>query len=179
MKNLILGFALLFANFYVQSQNTNVQQEVKTTVKTIKDSDGERKIISTKELKEVQDVELKDAESKTLNKEMILGQPQVSSKVKVTVDGVSRYVDADRTGFYNYNGLKYEMVLDKTGYTIMNPDSKKTFAVVREANNNNYIIKSKMKTYFGHFDADGNLILESYDSKTDTVTREKAELVKE
>jgi hypothetical protein len=178
MKKVFLGVLAIVFSGNCFAQNTNVQQEVKTTVTTIKDSDGEKKIISTKELKEVQDVELKDAESRKINKEMTLAPAQITEKVQVTVDGVSRYVDKDRSGYYMYKGEKYQMLLDKVGYTIMNPATKKQLAVLRETSNNGFIVKGKTRISMGHFDSDGNLVIESYDEKTDSIMKEKAELIK-
>ncbi|MBN9283033.1 MULTISPECIES: hypothetical protein [unclassified Flavobacterium] len=178
MKRSILSLIILFFSAGIYAQNTNVQSEVKTTVRTIKDSEGEKKIVKTEELEKVQDVELKDANSKSLNKEMQLGPTQVVSKVKVTVDGVTRYVDVDRSAYYTYKGQKYQVLLDKVGYTIINPDTKKQLAVLRETSNNTYIVKNKNKISIGHFDANGDLIMETYDEKADTVTFEKAEIIR-
>lgn len=178
MKKLILSFALIFANFYVQSQNTNVQQEVKTTVTTIKDSDGERKIIKKEKVNEIQNIELKDAESKALNKEMKDTPVQVISTTEVTMDGVTRTVDVDRSAYYILNGQKYQVAIDKSGYTMTIPDSKK-MALLRKTSNNNYIYINKNKVSVGYFDKDGNLVLETYDEKNDKMTLEKFELLKE
>jgi hypothetical protein len=64
--------------------------------------------------------------------------------------------------------MKYQVVSDKSGYTMIalaerNQQFEKT-------SNNNYIYKAKDKTSYGYFTADGNLILEHYDEATDTVT---------
>jgi hypothetical protein len=50
---------------------------------------------------------------------------------------------------------------------------------LRKTSNNNYIYKAKNKTSFGYFDANGNLVLESYDDKTDKVIIETFIMVKE
>ncbi len=179
MKKSILSLILLAFSACLYAQNTNVQSEVKTTVRTVKDSDGERKIVKTEELDKIQDVELKDANSKSLNKEMKLGPTQVMSKVQVTVDGVTRYVDVDRSAYYTYNGQRYQVMLDKVGYTIMNPDTKKQLGILRETSlTNHYIMKAKNKISTGYFDGNGNLIMETYDPKTDTMIIEKAEIIR-
>ncbi len=178
MKKVFLGVLAIVLSANCFAQNTNVQQEVKTTVTTIKDSDGEKKIIKKENVTEVQDVELKDAESKKINKEMTLGETHVSKNILVTVNGVSRYVDKDRSGYYMYKGEKYQMLLDKVGYTIMNPTTKKQLAILRETSNNGFIVKGKNRISMGHFDNDGNLVIESYDEKTDSIMKEKAELIK-
>jgi hypothetical protein len=57
------------------------------------------------------------------------------------------------------------------------PDNQER-AVLRRTSNNNYIFKNKDKLSVGYFDADGNLVLETYDEKTDTVVLEKFIVVK-
>ena len=69
MKTIILGMIAFLFTLTIQAQNKNVKSEVKTTVTTIKDSKGEKKLIKTQEVKEVQKIELKDADSNELNKE--------------------------------------------------------------------------------------------------------------
>lgn len=159
------------------AQNKNVQQEVKTTVTTIKDSDGERKIIKKEKVNEVQNIELKDAESKTLNKEMKDTPVQVTATTEVTVDGVTRTIDVDRSAYYLLNGQKYQIATDKTGYTMTMPDTKR-LALLRKTSNDSYLYINKNKVSVGYFDKDGNLILETYDDKNDKMTLEKFELVK-
>jgi hypothetical protein len=71
--------------------------------------------------------------------------------------------------YYELEGMKYQVVSDKSGYTMIVPSGEKS-AVLRKTSNNNYIYKAKDKTSYGYFTADGNLILEHYDEATDTVT---------
>ena len=44
MKTIILGMIAFLFTLTIQAQNKNVKSEVKTTVTTIKDSKGEKKI---------------------------------------------------------------------------------------------------------------------------------------
>lgn len=160
--------AFLFA-LNIQAQNSNVKSEVKTTVTTIKDSDGKKEIIKTQDVKEVQDLELKDAESNVLNKELKETPVNVTAVTKVSEDGMTKVVDVDRSAYYNLNGKKYQISNDKGGYTMYYPDGKKS-AILRKTSNNNYIYRTNTNTSFGYFDANGNLKLETYDPKTDQVT---------
>jgi hypothetical protein len=57
------------------------------------------------------------------------------------------------------------------------PNNKKR-ALLRRTSNDNYIYSNKNKIAVAHFDAEGNLILETYDEKTDRIKTEKLELVK-
>lgn len=177
MKTTFLGLLAIVFSANCFAQNTNVQQEVKTTVTTIKDSDGEKKIIKKEKIQEVQDIELKDAESKKINKEMADTPVKVTSATEVTVDGVTRTVDVDRSAYYLLNGQKYQVAVDKSGYSMTIPESKK-MALLRKTSNNNYIYVNKNKVSVGYFDNDGNLVLETYDEKNDKMILEKFELIK-
>ena len=178
MKTITLGMIAFLFTLNIQAQNKNVKSEVKTTVTTIKDSKGEKKLIKTQEVKEIQNIELKDADSNVLNKEMKDTPVQVTAITAVTANGVTNIVDVDRSAYYNLNGQKYQVSLAETGYNIYLPNKEKA-AVLRKTSNNNYIYKAKNKTSFGYFDANGNLVLESYDDKTDKVIVETFIMVKE
>ncbi|CAM4054344.1 hypothetical protein FLSI110296_11310 [Flavobacterium sinopsychrotolerans] len=178
MKTITLGMIAFLFTLNIQAQNKNVKSEVKTTVTTIKDSKGEKKLIKTQEIKEIQNIELKDADSNALNKEMKDTPVQVTAITAVTANGVTNIVDVDRSAYYNLNGQKYQVSLAETGYNMYLPNKEKA-AVLRKTSNNNYIYKAKNKTSFGYFDANGNLVLESYDDKTDKVIVETFIMVKE
>ncbi len=170
MKSLILGALTLFS-FTVQAQNQNVTDVSKTTVTTIKDSDGEKTMVKSQNIQAVQNIKLEDADSKTLNKNVKSTPIQVTSSTQVTgPDGTVRTIDVDRSAYYTIGDNKYQVSLDKMGYTMMNNGKK--MGVLRATSNNNYIYRTKDKTSFGYFDDKGNLILETYDDKTDTMTTE-------
>jgi len=178
MKTIILGMAAFLLTLNIQAQNKNVKSEVKTTVTTVKDSEGEKKLVKKEEVQEIQNIELKDAESKVLNKDLKETPVEVISKTEVSVDGLTRVVDVDRSAYYILDGQKYQISLDKDGYKMTNPNSKK-LALLRKTSNNNYIYRNNNKISLGYFDQDGNLILETYDEKTDKITLEKFSLAKE
>lgn len=178
MKKIILIIAALFAPLYIFAQNTDVQKESKTTVKTVKDSQGEKKVIKTEEVKEVNKIEFKDPNSNSREKEVLETPPEVTTKIKVTVDGVTREITHDYSGYYLYNGTKYQLILDKVGYSFINPETKKRLMTLRETSNGSYIVTGK-RVSVGYFDSNGNLVMESLNPKTDTVITEKAEVIKE
>jgi len=169
MKTIILGTAAFLFALNVQAQNANVKSEVKTTVTTIKDSDGKKEIIKTQDVKEVQNIELKDADSNVLNKEVKETPVNVTATTAVSANGMTRVTEVDRSSYYVLNGKKYQVSNDKGGYKMIYPDGKNT-AILRRTSNNNYIYKTKTNTSFGYFNADGNLVLETYDEKTDKIT---------
>ncbi len=177
MKTIILGIAVFLFTVNIQAQNKNVKSEVKTTVTTVKNSDGQKKSVKTQEVKEIQKIELKDAESNALNKERKETPVEVTAITSITANGVTNIVDVDRSAYYDLNGEKYEVKLAESGYTIYQPNAEKA-AVLRKTSNNNYIYSSKNKTSYGYFDANGNLVLESYDDKTDKITVETFVIIK-
>ena len=173
MKNLILGAAVLAFSFSFNAQNQNVTEVSKTTVTTVKDSDGEKKLVKNQDIKEVQNIELQNAESKSLNKEVLNTPVQVTSSTVVTgPDGKTRTVDVDRSAYYSMGGNKYQVSLDNVGYSVMGSNGKRE-GVIRKTSNNNYVYKTKDRISFGHFDEKGDLILETYDDKADRFIVEK------
>jgi hypothetical protein len=177
MKAIPMTIALLTIPFIMHSQNENVLKTVEVKTTTIKDSEGEKKIVKTVETKEVQKVELGEEKANTLNIPPVDSPVTVETKTKISVDGVVQSIDVDRSAVYNLEGREYKVALGKSGYTISNPKSKDV-AYLKRTSNNNYIYKTKNKTAVGYFDVNGNLILETYDEKTDQVILEKYNLVK-
>jgi len=174
MKTSLLSIAFVFAAFGMHAQNTNVTETSKTTVRTIKDSDGERKQVKQQNTAEVQNIELKDADGKSLNKEMKETPTQVTSVTQITnPDGTTRTVDVDRSATYtSSNGKKYNVQLDAMGYRVTSDQLKKP-ALLRKTSNNSYIYRTNDKTSVAYFDTDGNIVLETYDDKSDKVSTEK------
>jgi len=177
MKNLTLSlFTLLFA-IGSQAQNTNTKAEVKTVITTIKDSKGEKKIVKSEETKEVQNIELEEAKPNTLNIPIKESPVAVTTKTKVVVDGETKSEVVNHSAYYSLGGANYQIKSDKTGYVMINPNTK-DLSLLRKTSNNNYIFKNKDKFSVGYFDANGNLVLETYDEKTDSVVLEKYIVVK-
>lgn len=160
-----------------QAQNTNVKSETKTTVKTVKTSAGEKKTVKKEETNEVQKVKLGEEKKNSLNIPMEPSPTNVVKRTEVTVDGVTQSIDVDRSAFYSLNGENYQVAIDKSGYTMAFPDGSER-AFLRRTSNNNYIFKNKDKFSVGYFDAEGNLVVETYDEKTDTMVLEKYVVVK-
>lgn len=178
MKTLAIGMFAFLLSMNGQAQNQNVTAVTKTTVTTVKDSDGEKKVVKEQNVQEVQNIELKDPDSKSLNKEMKETPVQVTSVTQVTnPDGSTRTVDIDRSSYYVGNGKKYKLDLDAMGYKMSSEDMKKP-ALLRKTSTNSYIYRGNSKTSVGYFDTNGNLVLETYDDKSDQVTIEKYSVVK-
>ena len=176
MKNLAFGLLLILFSIHSQAQNKNVKSEVLTTTTTVNNSDGEKKTVETQEIQEVQNIEIKDADTNVLNKETKETPVQVTKTTKITENGITKVIDIERSAYYNLNGQKYQIIADKEGYTMYFPQGTKA-AILRKTSNNNYIFKSKNNTSYGYFDIDGNLILETYDDKTDKVTVTKYDVL--
>jgi hypothetical protein len=175
---IILSSIALVACFNLaEAQNKNVQSETTTKITTIKDNVGEKKIVKKTTSKEVQNVELGEETKGSLNIPMKDSPVQVTATTELSVDGETKAVDIDRSAYYMLNGKKYQIAVDSKGYIMQYPDAKKP-TVLRQLSNKNYIFKNNDKISVGYFDKDGNLILETYDDKTDAIVLEKFELVK-
>ena len=179
MKAIVMAFALLFTSSTLIAQNKNVKDETKTTVTTVKTSDGEKKFIKKENTREVQNIELKEQSPKNINMDVKDSEISVQKTTTITnPDGSTRTVDIDRSSYYILDGQKYEVSLDSKGYRILS-DDKKNEAFLRKTTTNSFIYRSKEKTAVGYFDTEGNLILETYDPKSDTVTFETYTVLKE
>lgn len=179
MKKIALGISLALFAVGAVAQNTNVQETTKTTVTTVKTSDGEKKYVKDEKTAEVQNIELKEPKPNTLNIEMKDSPVSVTSTTQITnPDGTTRTVDIDRSSYYSMGGNKYKLALDASGYTMSADNGKSKPALLRKTSTNSYIFRSKDKTAIGYFDTKGNLVLETYDDKTDRVAVETYQIVK-
>ncbi len=170
MKNLILSAAVLLLTIGANAQNKNVTSTSNTTVTTVKDSDGEKKMVKTQSLNATQNVELQNAESNELNKDVKASPVQVTASTTITApDGTTRVVDVDRSAYYSLGAQRFQVSVDNTGYTMMSDKNEKA-GILRQLSNNSYIYRNGDRTSFGYFDANGNLVLETYDDKTDKIT---------
>ena len=173
MKAIVMAFALLFTSSTLIAQNKNVKDETKTTVTTVKTSDGEKKFIKKENTREVQNIELKEQSPKNINMDVKDSEISVQKTTTITnPDGSTRTVDIDRSSYYMLDGKKYQVSLDSKGYRILS-DDKKNQAFLRKTTTNSFIYQNKKKTAIGYFDVDGNLILETYNPKTDTISFQK------
>lgn len=176
MKYITLTLMLSFG-LVLSAQNTNVQKETKTTTVTVNDGTEKKKMVKTEKVSASQDIELEDADSKNLNKNIKQTPVMVQSSTTVATDPE---FDSKIGQISNYtmNGQNYIFVTDKTGYKISSPADKE-FGKLRKTSDNRYIFKTKEKTSVGYFDKAGNLVIESYDDKTDGVMVETYTRVKQ
>ena len=173
MKSILFGILFICATSTINSQNKNVKDETKTTTTTIVDSKGEKTYVKKENTREVQNIELKEQNPKNINMDLKDSAVMVKSTTTITnPDGSTRTVDIDRSSYYLLNGKKYNVALDSRGYRILSEDNKEE-AFLRKTSTNSFIYRNKNKIAIGYFDVEGNLILETYDPKTDTVSYEK------
>lgn len=179
MKTIFLGLAVLVFTVSIQAQNKNVTETSKTTVTTVKDSDGEKKQVKQQNTQEVQAIQFQDTKGDPLNKETVATPVEVTSSTQITnPDGTTRTVSTDRSAYYEGNGQKYRLALDASGYTMNTDKSTSKPALLRRTSTNSYIYRTKDKTAIGYFDTNGNLVLETYDDKSDKVSVETYSRVK-
>jgi len=177
MKIIFSGMLVFLLSLSMQAQNQNKASVTKTTTTTIKDNKGERKIVKKVEKNEIQNIELEAVPDGTLNTDRKDTPTKVTTITKVSIDGQENIIDVDRSAYYMYNNEKYQVALDKSGYSVTNPNGNKS-SFLRRTSNNNYIYQSNDKFSIGHFDTDGNLVLETYNEKTDQITVEVFNLQK-
>lgn len=169
MKNIIL-IVFLSLGFGLNAQvNKNVSEETKTTTTTVNNGSTPRTVTKTEKVTTQQNIELKDAESKKLNKDMKPTPTQVTSTTTVSTNGVP--VQVSSSSYYTMDNTRYQFVSDPAGYRISAPDNT-SYAIIRKTANNSYIYKTKDRTSVGYFDANGNFVVETYDEKTDAMIKQ-------
>ncbi len=168
MKLLMTTILALMLTTGIEAQNKNVTETSKTTVTTVKDSEGAKKVVRTENTAQQQNIEFQDAESNALNKTVKPSPVQVTSTTQITTpDGTTRTVDVDRSAYYTLGDHKYRVTADNKGYTLTAEDKKA--GILRQVSPNSYIYKTEDKTAVGYFDKDGNLLLHTYDDQKDDV----------
>ena len=173
MKAIALTIGALLFTFGIQAQNKNVTKVSKTTTRTVKDSDGEKKLTKQVDYNATQKIDFEDADSNQLNKEQKNTPFEVTATTSIIdEDGNVRSIDVDRSAVYNYGGNTYQISLDNSGYTVSNNNMKDP-AMLRKTSNGNYIYSTKDRVSFGYFDKEGNMILETYDAKNDKIIYER------
>ncbi|KOS05352.1 hypothetical protein AM493_04380 [Flavobacterium akiainvivens] len=161
MKNIAIAI-LLSLGLSATAQDKNKTEEIKTTTVTVNDGTGKpKKVTKTETVTSNQNIQLKDADSKKLNKEATYTNQEVSRSTTISGDGVPTY--------YSLNGEQYIFVTDKSGYKIASPNDR-NYAVVRKTANGQYIYRTKDSTSIGYFNDNGDFVVETYDDKADGIT---------
>ncbi|WP_291115965.1 hypothetical protein [Flavobacterium sp. UBA6135] len=176
MKLFSIGLLLLTFTFG-QAQNKNVKDETKTTTTTIKTSEGEKKIIKEENSKEVQLIQVGDKKDNTVNRDVKNTPTIVTESTEISTTSRPNVKDKDRSSVYVINGQKYRVMAEPKGYSVVS-EKNKNYARIRQTSNNTYIFTRKNKTSYGHFDSNGDLILETYDPKKDVFVTEKITIIK-
>jgi len=170
MKNIATVIALAIGLTASAQVNQNVTKESTTTTVKVNDGTGTKKLVKTQNTESKSELELKDANSKKLNKESYESAPQVTSSTSVERDnGFNARIG--QISNYQYNGSNYIFVTDKSGYRIATADNK-DYAKLRRTSNGQYIFRGANATSVGHFNPNGDFVVETYDDKTDGVTVE-------
>lgn len=178
MKTTVILIATLLLSINGQSQNKNVLNTTKTTTTTIQDGGKAKKFVKKENVVETQKIELKDAKPNTLNVEMKESPVLVTTTTQITnPDGSTRTTAVDRSGYYLSDSKKFTVNLDAQGYTLISDETTKPY-LLRKTSTNSYIYVNDGKVAVSYFDTDGNLIIETYNEKTDAVEYKKFDLIK-
>ena len=178
MKPAIILVTALLISLHGNSQNKNVLNTTKTTTTTVLDGGVAKKFVKKENVVETQKIELKDAKPNTLNVEVKESPVLVTTTTQITnPDGSTRTTTVDRSGVYTFENTKYKVGLDAQGYTLASDAATKPF-LLRKTSTNSYIYVSQGTVAVSYFDIDGNLIIESYNEKTDAVEYKKYDLMK-
>ncbi len=178
MKASLIIIASLLFSITSQSQNNNVLNITKTTTTTVQDGGKAKKFVKKENVIETQKIELKDSKPNTLNIEMKESPVLVTTTTQITnPDGSTRTTAIDRSGYYLLADKKFKIDLDAQGYTVVSDNVTKPY-LLRKTSTNSYIYVNEGKVALSYFDNEGNLIIETYNDKTDAVDYKKYDLVK-
>ena len=168
MRNIAITILLTVSLSATAQVNQNVTKETTTTTVKVDDGTGQpKKLVKTKNTESVSELELKDANSKKLNKEAYETAPQVTSSTTVERDnGFNAKIG--QISNYQMGGNGYIFVTDKTGYRIATADNK-DYGKLRRTSNGQYIFRTKTGTSVGYFNANGDFVVETYDDKSDGI----------
>jgi hypothetical protein len=170
MKAIIIIIALIFS-LNVQTQNVNIKETTQTTVTTVKNSQGDKKYTKKENVREVENIELKQAKPHTINVEMKDSPTRSTTTTNITnSDGTNASFNVKQSSYYMINGNKYTLNQDGSGYVLTSGNMRS--ALLRKTSTGSYVFVSKTKTAIGHFDVNGNLIIETYDNKSDKIITE-------
>lgn len=171
MKTIFVGMIAFLFSLNIQAQNKNVMETTQTTTTTVKNSDGNKRIIKKENVREVQNIELKAPTANTINVEMKDSPVVSTTTTKITKpDGNVSIVDVDRSSYYLLKDKKYQLVPDGLGYKMSYKNKRP--ALLRKTAAGNYVYSSRNKTAIGYFDGNGNLILDTYDYRSDKISSE-------
>lgn len=173
----------LFIAFFVitagNAQNKNIKDETVTTITKVNHGDGVEQVVKNEKTREVQLIELDGPKDKTVNRDVKPSPVIVEKSTEViNPDGSVRIIDQDRSAYYMLDGKKYRIDSDNSDYTLTTENNKE-IGKIKKTSVNSYLFVGKNKTAIAYFDTNGNLVLESYNPKTDTVTFETFTVLKE
>lgn len=180
MKAILIVIPALLLSLSGYSQNKNILNTTKTTTRTVKDGTGKDKVFVKKEnVSEKQTIELKEASPNSKNIEMKDSPVAVTTTTQITnPDGSTRTTSIDRSGVYMSDNERYKVSLDAQGYRFSSSTSPKPF-LLRKTSTNSYIYVNDGKVAMSYFDTEGNLVVETYNDKTDLVEYKKFTVVRE
>lgn len=148
--------------------NKNVYNASTITTTTVNDGSDPKKLVRVDNTQATNQIQIKDANSNTLNKKTADTPVQVTSSTAVMADsGFNQRIGQIHN--YDMDGKQYMFISDANGFYIRTPENK-DMGKIRKASNNAYIMKGKNSTSIGHFDASNNFVVETYNDKTDAVT---------
>lgn len=91
--------------------------------------------------------------------------------VPVVYNGVTRYVDADRSGTYKNLDKTFILSVDDKGYTLKT-DKGKFVANIRQTDNDTYLYANNKEIAYVWFKSNGDMIVESYHLKEDVFIKD-------
>ena len=160
------------ASTMAQENPSEVKEEVQ--IKTVKHKDGEKvtenkvKVIT----RETSDVKLDKKDAKKINQSRVGTTTKIEKKVMVAKN-TEDYKTLSQVTYYVVGNKKFMFTPNENGFNLANSNEDNEFITIANAwftiVNGSYIIKGETQNGVGHFDENGNFIVEYYDENSKSV----------
>lgn len=173
MKNIIYICTLLMVSTAIaQEKPSEVKEEVK--VKTIKQNNGEN--VTKKKIKmvtrETSNVQLDESEEDKINQQRVDAVTKMEKKVMMAKNS-NNFTTLSKVTYYVVDDKNYMFTPKPYGFDLANSNANKEFTVMAKAwvtkANGSYIIKGETQNGIGHFDRNGNFIVEYFDDYSNSI----------
>lgn len=158
MKKVLMILALAVFTTGIAQENKNEKQETVVTKTAVKSEIGTDVTTKAETKTEKQVITLADDDANQINQTMVMEPTKVNTDVNYGYDG---------------NRFKFISQKDEIGYRLMTVKDNAThedYAIIKPTSQKGYYILSKDgSSSFGYFNAEGNFVVERYDTEKDAI----------
>src|SRR5699024_4834017 len=132
--------------------------------KTVVDNKGAEKVSNSMIVRQEQKVELSQEDQNKINQSRIEAPTKVTTH-RTVVKGDNE-VMLDKKATFVCNGSECDFTPQSSGFNIVSDDDSGLNATTYVSSDKNFIVETENGNGIGHFDKDGNFVVEYYDKST-------------